>query len=672
MGYALSEKDKNNPDNEVLQGSPDFKVQDGNRKCTDVLFLLMLFAAWAAMTLLGLVVTGMIPHEGLEPGNPKRLINGIDYEGRICGVGTEVKERENIYYLASGNGVCVENCPLVTNYTEFICYDEVYAELFNNETGEIDIQEAWTRVSAGDCLYHMATTNILGYCMFDAVIDLTNEAATAAIEAEMANALNGTNANGTVVSAETAGSTWFEDVFADLLTARGLIGGFGLGVSVLIGVVYLMFLRIPGVLFLLIWGLVFAVWAVLAGAGGMLLQTADAWAAEPEPRVHDDGQINAAKISSYIMFALCAVWSLLMLWFRKRIKMAIAITKEAARAVNDMKLLILFPVVQSAALLIFLLPWVTYSLYLASSGEITTGTVETAAGTITVKDFKYTDNMRYTALYLLFSYFWTSEFIVAMGQIVVAMAVASWYFCRDKSTIGSGTVLRSVKTSLFYHSGTAAFGSLIIAIIKTIRAIVAYIQKKTKDTHNKILQAVLCCVQCCLWCLEKCMKFLNKNAYIQTAIFGYSFCTAAKRSFFLIARNIMRVVAVGVVSEVVLILGKVMIPLVSTVLFYICAEATISEELHGIVAVSLLVCAVSFFVAKMFTEVFGMAISTILQCFIADEEMFKGDERYGEGDLAAMLDKASHTNSKGEAKVVAVESKADEGGGARAGDHALP
>ena len=53
------------------------------------------------------------------------------------------------------------------------------------------------------------------------------------------------------------------------------------------------------------------------------------------------------------------------------------------------------------------------------------------------------------------------------------------------------------------------------------------------------------------------MKFLNKNAYIQTAIFGYSFCTAAKKAFFLIARNIMRVMAVGVVSEVVLVLGKV-------------------------------------------------------------------------------------------------------------------
>lgn len=28
MGFVLSEKDKQNPDNEVLQGSPDFKVSD--------------------------------------------------------------------------------------------------------------------------------------------------------------------------------------------------------------------------------------------------------------------------------------------------------------------------------------------------------------------------------------------------------------------------------------------------------------------------------------------------------------------------------------------------------------------------------------------------------------------------------------------------------------------
>ncbi|CAM9974400.1 unnamed protein product, partial [Ectocarpus sp. 8 AP-2014] len=78
-------------------------VQNGNRKCTDILFLLMLFAAWAAMTMLGFIVTGLIPNDGLEPGNPKRLLNGIDYEGRICGVGTTVQVKLRVFLsLPSG------------------------------------------------------------------------------------------------------------------------------------------------------------------------------------------------------------------------------------------------------------------------------------------------------------------------------------------------------------------------------------------------------------------------------------------------------------------------------------------------------------------------------------------------------------------------------------------
>lgn len=65
----------------------------GSRKCTDILFLLMIFAAWGAMTVLGLIVIGTIPNESLEPGQPARLINGIDYNFRICGVDTGVEVR---------------------------------------------------------------------------------------------------------------------------------------------------------------------------------------------------------------------------------------------------------------------------------------------------------------------------------------------------------------------------------------------------------------------------------------------------------------------------------------------------------------------------------------------------------------------------------------------------
>lgn len=48
MGYVLSEKDKQNPDNEVLQGSPDFKVGDDA-------FVVLDFAVGAVPVLCGIV-----------------------------------------------------------------------------------------------------------------------------------------------------------------------------------------------------------------------------------------------------------------------------------------------------------------------------------------------------------------------------------------------------------------------------------------------------------------------------------------------------------------------------------------------------------------------------------------------------------------------------------------
>lgn len=50
------------------------------------------------------------------------------------------------------------------------------------------------------------------------------------------------------------------------------------------------------------------------------------------------------------------------------------------------------------------------------------------------------------------------QFVIALGQIVVAMAVSTWYFTRDKATVGSSTVWAAMRKACFYHAGTAAFG----------------------------------------------------------------------------------------------------------------------------------------------------------------------------------------------------------------------
>ncbi|MEQ2181310.1 hypothetical protein GOODEAATRI_010190, partial [Goodea atripinnis] len=36
--------------------------------------------------------------------------------------------------------------------------------------------------------------------------------------------------------------------------------------------------------------------------------------------------------------------------------------------------------------------------------------------------------------------------------------------------------------------------------------------------QNKFAKFLLSCMKCCFWCLEKCIKFLNRNAYIMFTI----------------------------------------------------------------------------------------------------------------------------------------------------------
>lgn len=349
-------------------------------------------------------------------------------------------------------------------------------------------------------------------------------------------------------------STWTVAFFSDLYSLRGYVFGFGLGVALFFSFGYLYFLRIPGVLFIIIWTLLLSILVLLLVGSILLWQLSVKW--------HNDGEHSLSesatmKYISYIGFALTALYACFLIVMRKRVQLAIGIVKEAARALAAMPILIFLPVIQSVALLIFLIPWTIYVIYLGSSGEQRQVQVSDNDDTLTYREMHYDENTRYAFLYMLFAYFWTSQFIVAMGQLVIALSISAFYFTRDKKSEGNRTVYWAFSTAFFKHMGTAAYGSLIIAIIQTIRAVLTYLQKKAKKSGNKILEYVLCTLQCCMWCLEKCMKFLNKNAYIQTAIYGYSFCKACRAAFFLIARNILRVTAVSMVSDFVLLLGKV-------------------------------------------------------------------------------------------------------------------
>ncbi|CAN0082339.1 unnamed protein product, partial [Hapterophycus canaliculatus] len=115
------------------------------------------------------------------------------------------------------------------------------------------------------------------------------------------------------------------------------------------------------------------------------------------------------------------------------------------------------PLLQCAAIVAFLVPWSIYCVYTASLADVSetcpilnsssiffihpscpdrcSSCVHLAG--LTVRSFEYSDEVEKRGWYLLFIFFWTTQFVVAMGQIVVALSVVKYYFTRDVETVSS-------------------------------------------------------------------------------------------------------------------------------------------------------------------------------------------------------------------------------------------
>lgn len=162
---------------------------------------------------------------------------------------------------------------------------------------------------------------------------------------------------------------------------------------------------------------------------------------------------------------------------------------------------------------------------------------------------------------MLFWYFWVAEWFVAVGSLVTAGAVCNWYWVsRDRESFHcGGVVCASFFRTLRYHLGTAAMGSFVVAAFRFAKAVLEYIQAKLGDSENCVIKCACACCMCCLQCIQWMIEYINRNAYVITAMEGTGYCVSASRACELISANPFRVTAVGWVSWYVMWLGRLAI-----------------------------------------------------------------------------------------------------------------
>jgi len=175
-------------------------------------------------------------------------------------------------------------------------------------------------------------------------------------------------------------------------------------------------------------------------------------------------------------------------------------------------------------------------------------------------------------LYCLFSFYWTTQVIKNVVHVTVSGVFGVYYFLYNTSQMPSGSVtLQSLKRATTTSFGSICFGSLIIAVLKLVKAILQQIMYQ--NNQNAIIAFLACIAACIIGCIDSLIEYFNHYAFTQVAIYGKPFCQAGKDTWTMIKdRGIDAVINDCLVGNVIGI-GGFVIGILTTVICYIFIAA---------------------------------------------------------------------------------------------------
>lgn len=332
-------------------------------------------------------------------------------------------------------------------------------------------------------------------------------------------------------------------------------------------------------------------------------------------------EVASDNVKALLVYAIGAtiftvVLLLVMFFLRKRVALTITLFHVAGKVFIHLPLLALQPFWTFLCLMLFWVYWIGVLLFLGTSGT------PVKSNSTQLVEYEMHGPSQYLVWYHAVGLIWISEFILAFQQMTIAGAVVTYYFTRNKSQLPVTPILSAMVRTFRYHLGTVAKGSFIITLVKIPRLILTYIHSQLKGKENACARCMLKACVCCLWCLEKCLAYLNQNAYAATAINSTNFCISARDAFTILVENALRVATINTVGDFVLFLGKVLV--VACTAFAGVLALNYQREYTVWVLPLLIVCVFAFLVAHCFLSVFENVVDVLFLCFAVDTKYNDG------------------------------------------------
>lgn len=626
-----------------------------DRGCTNIFFTILFLLFWGLM--------GYVAFVAYQLGDLDRLRYGVDYLGHTCSKDNPDvvyhesdpapwRERVNLWYpltftpeegfivsRALKLGVCVKSCPNVSDsifspnvvvpYTDAnsnVSYPP-YRVLFNS------------RLQFNRCVPN--------------IVDFECGQLPSGWQDKCRSARNSTSIGATTVYG------LLEDGFNELAYNWWVILSCA-GIAVVVCFIWLFCLRRlvkPMVVISLL--MILAIGAAVAYL--LILKSQRLKETAPQDDTHKWYFYGAIAMGVVIFLYLCVVAFL----FRD-IMLACDIIEEASKIPIKIPTMVLVPPV----LVLFMIPFVIFGLFTAAHIYTAAKTINhelpipnfdfnptntSANGNqtlIQMREYTFENWRVYAHLYNLFMFLWTVGFIHAIGYMTFAFCAVFWYWSNpgDDKQPQAGPC-KAAGLTLRYHLGTLALGSMIIAIIQVLRVIMRILEDRMQQVSKKVdvARVLVRCAECCLACFERVVKFVNKNAYVITAMTGESFLPAARHGTNLLLGNVLSVGAVSIISEYVMVMGKIIITAGVVGCGYgILQRAERDDGFSNGLLVLVVIGVFAYFIACVFIHVLSACIDTVLLSYCYDLEQGNGADKphYFPSDLRKHVDGAAERLSE--------------------------
>ena len=661
----MTEKEEEKP-KDPYQKYKDFKwekpdelrngpIDDENRKCRDC-FCCIIF-------ILIFILCIVVAVFGFWKGKPTQLFYLYDEDGKACGHDEGYEDYPYLYFynIISGavngvanldyeqvmRGVCVSKCPNVVIKIESVDdWNDKYVDLdckktTNNQNCKVKYKDYYeskeliericfpksndeisydptsqTKIkiydpNSGDYFYKVIDN-------VDIITDTTDSDNKKVYVSVDKIKPDGDNSQDS--SAKLINISYFTQLFTlwinDLNVTKWAIAG-SIGWSFLLAMFYFLFLRCCAgfITFLLI---------LFVQAGLILLAVYFKFLANDEEQQEAEAD-TTNNAFFWVFVALAAAWFLFIIIMCNRIRLALALTEITSKYINKTCCIVFAPFLFFVIIVIWCAYWIVLLVFLYTAGEFESDSKVFAS-------FKMDDKLKYGFWFHIFMLFYITAIISAYSQFVYASSACIWYFNFEKGT-ENHPIAKSFYRGFRYHFGSIVFGATIVAIIRFLMFFVEYIKRKVEKTtgkkQGKCYKCIFCCIQCCLACCNKFIEFVNKHAYIQIALKGDSFCTAAFEGFGLIIRNLGRFSMLALIGGIFSIIGTLFITILSCVIGYLIITNVdyFSKDLNSCV---LPVCAfgiIGFIMGRVSMSIFSVSGDALIHSFLLDEEINKGQPK---------------------------------------------